>query len=70
MAIELYQFLYVGVKCDLILRKKMLEKNVLRKILGHEKEEVTRGTDRHGSEEMHRTFPIKPKERRQSHIGK
>jgi hypothetical protein len=46
-----------------------LEKNVLRKLSGHKKEQVTRGTDRHGAEEMHRTFPIKSKERWQAHIG-
>jgi len=45
-----------------------LEKNVLRKLFGHKKEQVTRGTDRHGVEEMHRTFPIKSKERLQAHI--
>jgi len=69
MAIEFYQFLYMGVKCDLIPRKKMLEKHVLRKIFGHKKEQVTTGTDRHGAEEMHRTFPIKSKDRWQAHIG-
>jgi len=42
---------------------------VLRKIFGQQKEQETRGTDRHGAEEMHRTFPIKPKERWQAHIG-
>jgi hypothetical protein len=46
-----------------------VENNVLRKIFGHEKEQVTRGTDKLEAEEMHRTFPIKPKERRQAQIG-
>jgi hypothetical protein len=69
IAIEFYQFLYIGVKFDLILRKKMLDKNVLRKIFGHKKEQVTRGTDRHGAEQMHRTFPIQSRQRHQTHIG-
>jgi hypothetical protein len=47
----------------------MLEKNVLRKIFGHKKEKVTRGTDKHGAEQMHRTFPIKSRQRYQTHIG-
>lgn len=42
---------------------------MLRKLFGHKKEQVTRGTDRHGAEEMHRTFPIKSKERLQAHNG-
>jgi len=47
----------------------MLEKNVLRKIFGHKKEKVTRGNDKHGAEQMHRMFPIKSRQRHQTHIG-
>jgi hypothetical protein len=39
----------------------MFENNVLKKIFGHKKEQVTAGIDRHVTEEMHRTFPRKSK---------